>query len=61
MNRRTMPVSGTRSIGKADMMLNDALPDVRVDPDRYTVTINGEPVASEAAAELPLAQRYFLF
>ena len=54
-------VSGTRNIGKGDMALNDALPDIQVDPERYVVTINGETVTSEAATEVPLAQRYFLF
>ena len=43
------------------MALNDALPDIQVDPERYVVTINGETVTSEAATEVPLAQRYFLF
>jgi urease subunit alpha len=43
------------------MVLNDATPGVQINPDRYTVTINGERITSEAATELPLAQRYFLF
>ena len=61
LGRRALPVSGTRTIGKGDMVLNDALPDIQVDPERYVVTINGEAVTSEAATEVPLAQRYFLF
>ena len=61
LGRRALPVSGTRTIGKSDMALNDALPDIQVDPERYVVTINGEAVTSEAATEVPLAQRYFLF
>ncbi|MFI0723772.1 urease subunit alpha [Streptomyces sp. NPDC021224] len=51
----------TRSVTKADMRGNEALPDVRVDPDTFTVTIDGEPVEAAPAAELPMAQRYFLF
>ena len=43
------------------MVLNDALPEVRIDPDKYTVTVNGELMRSEPAEILPLAQRYFLF
>ena len=46
---------------KAHMRENDALPDVRVDPDSFTVHIDGEPVEAVPAAELPMAQRYFLF
>ncbi|MEV6795950.1 urease subunit alpha [Streptomyces sp. NPDC051320] len=54
-------ISSTRAIGKADMRENDALPRVEVDADTFTVTIDGEPVEPASAAELPMAQRYFLF
>jgi urease subunit alpha len=40
---------------------NDALPDVRVDPDTFAVRIDGELVESAPAATLPMTQRYFLF
>jgi len=40
---------------------NDARPDIAVDPDTFTVRINGEPVEAAPATELPMAQRYFLF
>ena len=43
------------------MMLNDALPAIEIDPERYTVTIDGERIEPHPAASLPLAQRYFLF
>ena len=43
------------------MKLNDALPVIRVDPETYTVTADGEILRSQPAAVLPLAQRYFLF
>ncbi|SHN24272.1 urease subunit alpha [Actinacidiphila paucisporea] len=51
----------TRAVTKADMRENTALPDVRVDPDTFTVRIDGEVVEPAPAAELPMAQRYFLF
>ena len=47
--------------GKADMVNNDALPDIAVDPDTFTVRIDGDVVEAAPAAELPMAQRYFLF
>ena len=47
--------------GKADMPNNDALPDIEVDPDTFTVRIDGELIEPTPAAELPMAQRYFLF
>lgn len=54
-------VSGTRSISKHDMVLNDALPEIEIDPETYTVTADGELLTCEPATELPMAQRYFLF
>ncbi|MFR9725222.1 urease subunit alpha [Streptomyces sp. MS19] len=54
-------IANTRGVTKADMRLNDARPAVAVDPDTFTVTIDGEPVVPQPATELPLAQRYFLF
>ena len=46
---------------KADMPNNDALPRIEVEPDTFTVRIDGEVVEAAPAAELPMAQRYFLF
>ncbi|MGW7488148.1 urease subunit alpha [Streptomyces sp. NPDC054786] len=54
-------IHSTRGRTKADMRNNDALPRVQVDPDTFTVTIDGEVVEPQPAAELPMAQRYFLF
>lgn len=55
-------VSNTRGgIGKSAMMLNDAQPDIEVDPETYDVRANGELLTCEPAEVLPLAQRYFLF
>src|SRR5688500_1027829 len=59
--RRVMAVSNTRSVTKADMVLNDAMPDVRVDADSFAVHVDGSLVEPSPVAELPMAQRYFLF
>ena len=48
-------------ISKASMVLNDATPDITVNPETYEVRADGELLVCEPAAELPLAQRYFLF
>jgi urease subunit alpha len=61
LDRLLLPVRNTRGIGKRDMALNDALPKIQIDPERYTVTIDGERIEPHPAAVLPLAQRYFLF
>jgi urease subunit alpha len=59
--RALAPVAGTRSVSKADMPLNDALPRIEVEPDTFTVRIDGEVVEPDPVTELPMAQRYFLF
>jgi urease subunit alpha len=59
--RELVPVTDIASRGKADMVNNDALPDIAVDPDTFTVRINGEVVEAAPATVLPMAQRYFLF
>ncbi|GAA2681127.1 MULTISPECIES: urease subunit alpha [Actinosynnema] len=61
LSRPLVPVRSTRAVGKADMVLNDALPQVRVDPDSFAVTVDGELVEPEPVERLPMAQRYFLF
>src|SRR5512142_1248904 len=59
--RRVEAVRGCRGLGKRDMILNDALPRIEVDPETYEVRADGELLRCEPAARLPLAQRYFLF
>ncbi len=54
-------VSNCRAIGKKDMIHNDYLPHIEVDPDTYTVKADGQILRCEPATELPLTQRYFLF
>jgi urease subunit alpha len=61
VNRRLVAVGDVRGMGKADMPLNDALPRIEVDPDTFTVRIDGDVWAEQPATELPMAQRYFLF
>jgi len=59
--KRTVVAKGIRGIGKADMKLNDACPEVEVDPETYEVRANGELLTCEPAEVLPMAQRYFMF
>ncbi len=61
LSKRLVAVNNTRNIGKKDMVLNDALPKIEVDPESYTVKADGEVLTCEPLKELPLAQRYFLF
>lgn len=61
VNRRLVAVRNTTGLGKAALPQNDALPDIEVDPDTFTVRIDGEVWQEDPAVELPMAQRYFLF
>ena len=61
VTRMLLPVRNTRRIGKRDMVLNDATPTIEIDPEKYTVTIDGERIEPKPARTVPLGQRYFLF
>jgi len=61
VNRRLVAVKDVRGVGKAEMPLNNALPEIEVDPDTFTVRIDGDVWQEDPAVELPMAQRYFLF
>jgi urease subunit alpha len=56
-----IPVRGMRKLRKADMIHNSATPYMEVDPETYEVRADGQLLVCEAAAVLPMAQRYFLF
>jgi urease subunit alpha len=59
--RPLLACENTRRLGKRDMILNDALPKIEVDPETYEVRADGRLLTCEPAAILPLAQRYCLF
>lgn len=61
LNKSLVPVSGTRTVRKADMVHNGWMPTIDVDPETYIVRADGILLACEPASILPMAQRYFLF
>ncbi len=61
LRKRLVAVSGTRHLRKRDLILNDYLPQIEVDPQTYEVRADGQLLTCEPASVLPLAQRYFLF
>ena len=61
LQKAIIPVRNTRDIGKKDLILNDSLPKIEVDPETYIVKADGEELHCEPAEVVPLAQRYFLF
>jgi urease subunit alpha len=61
LGKRLSAVRGCRTVSKRDLLWNDALPKIHVDPETYTVTADGVVLRCEPLAVLPMAQRYFLF
>jgi urease subunit alpha len=61
LHKLPIVVKNCRKISKRDMINNDALPRMEVDPETYEVRADGELLTCEPATILPMAQRYFLF
>ncbi|MEY9930822.1 urease subunit alpha [Catenulispora sp. GP43] len=61
VRRRLLAQRNVRGLTKEDLPENTALPRIEVDPDTFTVRIDGETVEPAPTGELPMAQRYFLF
>ena len=61
LSKAVVPVRGTRSLGKKDMVHNAAMPVIKVDPETFEVTADGDKLTCEPAVTLPLAQKYFIF
>ena len=60
LRRIVEPVMGCRSVGKRDMLRNDATPEITVDPETYEVRLDGELATVPPADTLPMSQLYFL-
>jgi len=61
LGRVVLPVKNCRNLSKSDMRFNDRTGDIKVDPETYTVTVDGEHVTCEPAKTLALTRRYWLF
>ena len=61
LRKQIRPVHGIRTLSKADMVFNDQMPQLEVDPQTYEVRVDGTLIGCEPAQELALASRYFLF
>lgn len=58
--RRRVAVRGTRNIGPADLVHNNRLGHVEVDPHTGMVSLDGEQVYAEPAESVSLSRLYFL-
>jgi urease subunit alpha len=61
LQNRVVPVRGTRTVKKKDLIHNGYTPRMEVDPQTYEVRADGALLTCEPAQTLPLTQRYFLF
>jgi urease subunit alpha len=61
LQKPLVAVKGTRDVKKQDMIHNNWMPNIEVDPETYEVLADGMDLVCEPATELPMAQRYFLF
>jgi urease subunit alpha len=61
LRRQLVAVRSTREVGKAQMIHNDALPDIAINPETFAIKVDGEPIEPAPAAVLPLAQLYSMF
>ncbi|MCZ0756269.1 urease subunit alpha [Anoxybacillus sp. J5B_2022] len=61
LQKMIRPVENIRSLSKHDMVHNNAMPKIEVDPQTYEVKVDGKLITCEPAEIVPMAQRYFLF
>jgi urease subunit alpha len=62
VQKQLLAVANTRGgISKKSMVLNDATPNIEVDPETYEVRADGDLLTCEPAKSLPMTQRYFLY
>jgi urease subunit alpha len=61
LQKKAVAVRRCRALSKRDMIHNNALPKMEVDPETYEVRADGQLLTCEPAKVLPMAQRYFLF
>ena len=58
--RRAVAVKNCRSVGKAQLVRNNAMPRIEVNPETYQVFVDGVLATCEPAERLPLTQLYYL-
>lgn len=61
LEKLVLPVKGCRTIGKKDMVLNNAVPKIEIDPETKKVKVDGTEITSEPVDTLPMTQLYYLF
>lgn len=60
LGRWVEPVRGCRTVGKAQLVRNNATPEISVDPETYQVRVDGRPATVTAADEVAMSQLYYI-
>jgi len=61
LSKQAVAVENCRNISKKNMHFNSELPNIKVDPERYKVTVDDVHLTCEPVSKVPLAQLYHLF
>jgi urease subunit alpha len=61
LKKQIAAVKDVRKLRKSNLIHNDAMPQISVDPETYQVVADGQTLICDPAEVLPMAQRYFLF
>jgi urease subunit alpha len=60
LEKRCVAVRNTRRLSKSDLLWNDALPEITVDPETYRVEVDGELATCKPLERVPLGPLYVL-
>jgi urease alpha subunit len=61
LRKKVVAVKNCRKIGKKDMKWNDTLPNIKVDPETYQVTVDDKLIQMGPAETLSMTQSVFIF
>ena len=56
----TRACRGARALTKSDLLHNDYLPEITIEPDTYRVVVDGQLCTSTPMTTVPLGRRYTL-
>jgi urease subunit alpha len=61
LKKKLLPVKNCRNISKKNMVYNNLIPKIEIDPETYVVKVDGNVATTEAAQKLSLSRLYNLF
>ena len=61
LKKKLLPVKNCRKIGKKDMLYNNLVPKIEIDPETYKVTVDGKLATTAPSQKLSMARLYHLF